>query len=136
MKDPIKQKIQELVPEIMELKFGCIIRNHEMTEDLKFCGESKQGGETCYIPSIDDYVVLDSHIGCEILGRPIRLADVLRAIGETKNRVACDDMGNIFELTGAGQIIMPAHFWDLSKDSYDDQSQETKKFIGELLDKR
>lgn len=80
MKDPVKQKIQELVPEIITL---------------------------------ETYPI----------GRPIQLADVLRAIEKIKGNQ--DD----FELNQ-----WPFE-WNLSTD-YDGQSDETKRFIGELLNIR
>lgn len=78
--DKTKQKIQELVPEIMELKFGCEIKSY------------------CH-PAIDividDFSEIDSLVGgkyatherknLEILGRPITLAETIEAVKRTEN---------------------------------------------------
>jgi len=71
----LKNKINEAVPEILELKFGCRIKSY------------------CYPDTdivIDDAIEIDSLVGgkyatherdnIEILGRPITLEDVLVAI--------------------------------------------------------
>lgn len=129
MKDPVKQKIQELNPEIMELKFDCRIESSTGTIGV-FTGVRLNGevfeiysNPPGYIHSIPSKLSV-------ILGRPIQLADVLRAIpiglhlkslGE-QVRLVKDDEGSDVEL----------EYWDLTTD-YDSQSDETKRFIGELL---
>jgi len=105
--DKVKQKIQELVPEIMELKF------------------------------------------IEILGHPIQLADVLRAIEKSNTRdnvyYSIDTKGYFFgteeidkvEVNNFSDVdafvkYISGEKWDLSL-PFDDQSEETKDFIGGLL---
>jgi hypothetical protein len=57
---------------------------------------------------------------------PITLAVVLRAIGYDTQKVilTADDNYKI------GKIVRR---WNLTNDNYDDQTEETKKFIGSLL---
>ena len=59
-----------------------------------------------------------------ILGKPITLAVVLLAI-EKKNKAKLE-----LTVTEWGDVL---GFWNLSKDNFNDQSDETKEFIGELL---
>ena len=61
----------------------------------------------------------------DVLGKPITLAVVLMAIRQS---------GNFwfgFKLREAQESILED--WNLSKDNFNDQSDETKKFIGGLL---
>lgn len=77
---------------------------------------------------------------------PITLSVVLRAIYEA-NKNKKDEWGDRYRLqiTDFGMFtgdITGAYydwesepiFWDLKKDNYDDQTEETKKFIGSLLE--
>lgn len=83
--DPIKARIQSLVPEILE----------EV-----------------------------------IIGRPVGLADVLRAMQpQVKYYVGCD--GYFYDWNDDGLICLDVK-WNLSTD-YEGQSDECKRFIGELL---
>lgn len=144
--DPVKAKIIELVPEIMELKFGNIIRHkppkalgidyrgryvHEGRGNrysnnarLFFRGEGSQTDYSLLVP-LDDF---------ENLGRPITLADVLRAIHVGKPYsyfVSIDGRFWIGEHMDYPIEKLDAR-WNLATD-YDNQTQEVKTFIGSLL---
>lgn len=138
MTDPVKAKIQELVPEVMELKFGCEVRKTFIKSDFGHSErEYKQKG--LYLRRDRDTlgrtiairVLFDGNkrpndcdeLDLEILGSPITLAVVLRAIGK--------NMTDIYKAPDAKIDTM--YKWNLEHDNYDDQSQETKDFIGSLL---
>lgn len=70
----------------------------------------------------------------EILGRPIRLADVLLAIGKDESDVAWKSDVTIprwkiihSDITGS------ASGWNLRKDSLEEQSEETLSFLSSLI---
>lgn len=135
--DKTKQKIQELVPSIMELKFGCrfFFKGNNNGCVALSNGEWKRL-HFLYKPlhlepkydTLNRQDLIDDN-ALEILGRPITLADVLLAIKKQNPEWRPDDF---FKATGS--IILPFYdiSWDLTK-SYDDQSQETKDFIGSIL---
>lgn len=131
--DPIKQRIQQLIPEVMELKFGCefwanVIAEDEdtwreilfvnvserMYDDTLILGRIKGNWETCHIPKQNVM---------EILGSSITFAVVLRAIASTWKAINQRERKNI-------ELLI--FVWNLTKD-YDDQSQETRDFIGSLI---
>lgn len=143
MTDKIKSKIIEAVPEIIELKFGCKIIS-EVWGELVIRGKGARGRkdtEDTY-EAIDEGFIKSNSVGScfvpessikEILGRPITLADVLRAISTSF------DEGNI-EAGSWGVAVDGSFFrayrryekWNLTAD-YDGQSDEVKSFIGKLL---
>ena len=104
MTDLAKKRIQDLVPEVMDGEIN--IRN----------GKGR-------LQKIEGWQP-----------RPIPLAVVLRAIqnsghwalcGVANNQLVLEELGTI----GEGRF----HYWNLAKDNYDEQSQETKDFIGSLI---
>ena len=90
------------------------------------------------------------HKDFKIVGKPITLAVVLRAFGKAKIDVGASvsfrnngELGHMFP-QGASlkpEPIKNTHvsvdtrggLWNLSKDNFNDQSDETKTFVGELL---
>jgi len=119
--------IQAASPEIMELKLGCEVMVRGIREDNPGCENDVV---------IDGRIDKDNRIGlgyfgqvpiegCEILGRPIRLADVLLAAEYTKRY---DDIIN--ELLYSHQR---GTMWNLKDNSLDNQSDETKQFLIDLL---
>ena len=132
------KRIQELVPSVMDLEFGCEVEN----DGKKFL---------IYKEVIDGYFVAISldknystilvsklnnqHTSTVILGKPITLSVVLEAIREANvGFVFVTHSGTLHKKIG---IEDTAHtylgIWNLSKDNFNDQSEETKTFIGELL---
>lgn len=134
--DKVKAKIQSLCPDVMELKFGCavemfgieylIIQNEPAFLQLYPYKRDAHGldGTHHLRKNSDDWKYLG------VLGSPITLAVVLRAIG--KNNLTWGWqmrlMGRYLNLDGK-----KGENWDLEHDNYDAQSQETKDFIGSLL---
>ena len=135
-KETIKQ-IQKLVPSIMALEFGCVVETNifpsypchfrlcykTWKSDILVCENNKEGQA---LLSMND---------CEILGKPITLATVLLAIGTTEyaNKVGCDANGDMVKIETYEDRTRTRADWDLSKDNFNDQSEETKTFIGGLL---
>jgi len=78
-------------------------------------------------------------IHCKILGKPITLAVIFQAIYATMNSLTRDDWEKQekshtlidFYVTPDGGVVEP--LWNLSKDNFNDQSEETKTFISNLL---
>jgi hypothetical protein len=138
MTDPIKAKIQELCPDVLELKFGCVLENAK--------GETLQLVPWLMTYSVDPlpHVLASSENEfinfqtTKILGSPITLAVVLRAIANEPADFRMWVDATTFEIP---HFLMtkrewkedePILAWDLTKD-YDQQSEECKQFIGSLL---
>lgn len=126
--DKTKVKIIELVPEIMELKFGCFVKIDEALPE-----------RVTALRTIarHDFIITDvtrewwpvSELN--ILGRPISLADVLRAIDTTNRSIAVNTKGLFEEEVGYEDTELGER-WNLTTD-FDGQTQEVKDFIGSLL---
>lgn len=150
----LKKVIHQAVPEILELKFGCEMltptKNIVTLSHVEFhpAGTSKfkdSDGEILEKPTkeYNDYICIKKdggiyHYGIfgndKILGRHIRLADVLVAIGKNKKS---------FMLREDGVISIPnfnySHSrgqWNLLDDNLDHQSEPTKQFLYDVLVKK
>lgn len=155
MNDPVRAKIIELVPEIVELKhgfrfeekpaFGSSLRNDTHQGEKIFTVLMPTTDGKKWIVMIDggfQHVPTDQIEGWHIpIGRPITLADVLRAVEETKG--PHDEMmvatNGEMEYYAVNLLSGPApenevftETWSLTSD-YDGQTQEVKDFIGKLL---
>ena len=132
----LKKVIQEANPEIMELKFGCeVIRRKSDKEKQCFISdyyEDRNGkritlrGEGGNVYEIMEIVFKRDF---KILGRPIRLADVLLALKKLEPnhfQEAIRDL--IIGKDIKGKIV----YWNLKKD-FDNQSDECKEFLIKLL---
>jgi hypothetical protein len=123
----------------VELKFGCEIVSDGGKHIFAICAE--QNGEPGPLGRDSDGEAIWEMPSNRILGRPIRLADVLLAIAETKawGRVkpksAQSEEQYQSVLKGrsdiSGKLIQG--FWDLRRDDLQKQSDETINFIYELL---
>jgi hypothetical protein len=118
----IREKCIAANPEIVELKFGCVIRTK------KYRWESTEEIVTAVYPDEIDEVELafrEKHIKhediTEVLGRPIRLADVCWAMFTQKS-------------LGPGEYAdLAVIYWNLRADDLEKQSEETINFLYELL---
>lgn len=139
--DLIKQKIQSLVPEIMEIKFGCWIKLKSENSEHRI---NQDRGENMIWFGIEDSEDAYNPDEVEILGRPIQFADVLRAVNMTKGskRISVQDCGTFmwYGFYESGESEDWNEIWDGEKrmtwnlsESFDGQSDETKSFVGELL---
>ena len=126
------KRIQELVPSVMALEFGCRIKHKKrgygtLIDSTHLVFENEK--ESIYAPFIDG--------NGTILGTPITLAVVLMAIAkvntrEKENYCVTPDGGICF-IGYAGRFYHQVSNWNLSKDNFNDQSEETKSFIKGLL---
>lgn len=138
MEDKTKQKIQELVPEIMELEFGCrfyfkgsmygcIVVNSSVWKYIAFMVQIPHL-EAKY-DRINRRDIINDIV---ILGRPITLADVLLAMEKIGKYILVDVTGNLFTHDMSDGALVDEGIWDLTK-NYDDQEQSVKDFIGNVL---
>jgi len=120
------KRIQELVPSIMDLEFGCEVTkisnnlNNPVFTKGKFI---RMDGMRMFCLHKDN-TVFETRYGdalTSILGKPITLGVVLRAIEAKMNMKPSNRGGELIDM------------WNLSKDNFNDQSEETKSFIRELL---
>lgn len=107
-------------PEIMELKFGCEMRCKGKM--LRYIG--KDNGSSALIVDDGSLLFVDAIGEVEILGHPIRLADVLEAARKVGYNSTEDWLAVI---TG---IVTR---YDLHKDSLTDQSDVCLAFLAALL---
>jgi len=130
MKEELKKVIQEAVPEIMELKFGCVVY---------FMGMPTTYLNSLYVWAAKRPIeVCAEEEDIEILGRPIRLADVLLAMQDIwRTRYNSSEVSDKWkELAKAkeGELLYAIVFqWNLKDDNLDHQSEETIEFLHKLL---
>jgi hypothetical protein len=142
MSDPLKARIQELVPDVMEVQFGC---GFELVGYSRFQAELFKRFRTKYYVYDGQSKLLCEHGSLNfddmylfnkdkwvIVGSPITLAVVLRAIKQ--NTIIYGDLPADMQLLNMqrkyGEV---AGRWNLKADNYDQQSEECKQFIGSLL---
>lgn len=145
--DKTKAKIQELVPEIMKFYVGCSIYVEEKDGEFSYRKPEEHIIQSVSFTEHNDIVPYEIKTCCgtytptsrrdgmwknnmqlggwDYYGRPITLSDVLLAMKSVENREFADQVSLI---AGPKEDSM----WDLTK-PYDDQSQETKDFIGQIL---
>jgi len=150
------KRIQELVPSVMELKEGCWIQRNgtrENPQNILYKVLENRGIMTgisindtsynkliCYDYTFETLKTFRSENEKEnpienstILGRPITLEDVLIAIeqkGYYNNTTMTMYIGGLVDWIDEDNNFL--WNWQLNK-SFNDQSEETKTFIGELL---
>lgn len=130
--EQLKKAIQKANPEIMELKFGC-----EITLKSSFDRETVQhkmvlqmSGEHVFFDNFSQIGKIRSRDIVEIIGRPIRLADVLLALrGKNYQKMfPVEDFGIRADCPAIWRSI-----WNLKDDNLDNQPEETKQFLCDLL---
>lgn len=145
MNDPIKAKIIELVPEILELKFGCEVDvagfgRMIVTQDMQ--GDNFQLmpyglEEKLPVAQGEHFTVyfnrdtLNNSLN-KIIGRPITLADVLRAIPVGVYMKSLGEQVRFVSYDADMEAHTGLEYWDLLSD-YDGQTQATRSFIGKLI---
>lgn len=145
-------------PSIMALDLGCEIwhRNEYLENGVVItppgvrCAKHKRFQETCYEEERGCKMVecFDARFGYDedgfftlqvdlseddykVLGRPIRLVDVLLAM-RGLNYISIDPSGDFWQTSTRGRSHLVAN-WNLRADSLEDQSPETISFIHSLL---
>jgi hypothetical protein len=126
----IREKCIAANSEIMQLKFGCEVISGKTQFRILAIKDGVGLYETDH-GTIGDFT--RNTIFDEILGRPIRLADVLLASGcntytVPKDRFHSGDLLFSGDWQTGGQIV-----WNLRADDLEKQSEETISFIYELL---
>ena len=139
----IRQKCIEANPEIVELKFGCeVILKQSIFGRQKgvhgFVGATPDGIFIVF-PGDGHQIYCEEENAYEVIGRPIRLADVLLAIFEGKvyekiNEVPLILDSGLFGTSTVGHAIKTSGYsWNLRKDDLNEQSEETINFLAKLL---
>jgi len=129
------KRIKELVPSVMALGKGMAVF---VNADFGIQGYGNVQCVETYTPETGEISLYGqnedgrSYNIKTILGHPITLSVVLLAL-DLKNR--CEENNSTENWTcwclkNTGQICMD---WNLTKDNFNDQSEETKTFIGELI---
>ena len=135
--EEIRKACIEANPEIMELKFGCEVKHLVGDELLGTVVGTEDTKQILYITYALHYPnktsVLHWHTeNCKILGRAIRLTDVLLAI--PKHGLELNSSANFLYCEYVDGKNEEVHFdWNFQKDRLEDQSEETLSFIANLL---
>ena len=131
------KRIQDLVKSVMELKEGCWVRHK--TYKPKNIGKIIDVDKGYCIKWEDEKSFETEHTICDfkILGCDITIAVVLQALEKVntieKENYCITPNGGICFMGYAGRFYHQVSNWNLEKDNFNDQSEETKTFIGELL---
>ena len=125
----LEAKIQEAVPEIMELKFGCRVL---LENDVKRTILKDNNGKGYYFSVLENDLTLIREGIEEILGRPITLEDVLMAIDISKKKTPLV-VGINGEFSEEIQNGWKGHeTWKLGS-PLQDQPEETIDFLHSLI---
>ena len=125
--DKLKQVIQEANPEIMELKFGC---------EYEHVVQDEEGNAELTLGLYGYTGTPDKDKTEKILGRPIRLADVLMVISKTKEMIMVDWKGQFREFGEDCSALRNNEYmpkWNLKDNNLDNQSEATKQFLIDIL---
>ena len=138
MNKELKNKIYKLLPDLKEPSLLCEVRSDEYGMNGRIVSFSKLAKINEYRIAWDDCSVsTEKETNIKIIGKPIRLADVLRAI------MKITDMSSMFWLhPGTNEIgfDFPKEvcderiYWNLLKNNLDDQSEKTWDAIDKLID--
>ena len=138
------KRIQSLVPSVMELEFGCevnglIYDNGDLTQSFTSDAIYITKTKNCYHLLAENTIpvivkISDFEDRYKILGKPITLSVLCLALENNRTEVIltiCSDGMHIGHFDQKGYYTYC--YWNLSKDNFNDQSEETKTFIGGLL---
>ena len=139
------KRIKELVPSIMELEFGCVVETNIFPSypcHFRLCYKTWKS-DILVCENNDGQEVLLSMNDCTILGKPITLVVVLMAVekftGSSDDVLYVNSVGLMYIInSNKTQKDFIKQFencveWNLSKDNFNDQSEETKTFISKIL---
>ncbi len=132
--EAIRQACIKANPEIVELKFGCLISGFGHHRSPVVCLD-KDYTAFLHAPTlITNDKTKNVQANYEIIGRPIRLADVLLALHRTSRtqNVSINTLVGTMMNHNFTRDDLNKH-WDFYKDSLDEQPEETISFIYELL---
>ncbi len=127
----IKNKVIEVCPEVMEIMIGTeVLITHNLA---KFQGKvlyQNVGGTTVANLATGMIEILTLPEQFEIVGNPIGLSHILRTI-QHKGMFSLTDMGEF--LNDVGDKRFTNIFWNLEKDSLDQQKPEVIDYLYTLL---
>lgn len=136
----IRKEVIKANPSILDLVFGCKVEtNIYPSYPITFIVVNKQYKTDvliCIAQNEDDDLRFISKNDVSILGRTIGIADVLLAIRKIPNRNERNklDFGMNTDTLWIGNTISHSSMdWDLKNDNLEFQSEETLKFINNLL---
>jgi len=115
--EELKAVIVNANPSIMNLEFGCEVKGSGSIPVLQYVGKSNGQYALAYQNDGKDEMLIVERLGTEILGRPIRLADVLLAMDDLMHELCLDVVTK----------------WNLEKDDLTHQSPETINFLHKIL---
>ena len=125
MKQKVENKIRELVPELMELSFGCEVVTKKENPPLVFINKETSGKYNFL--NRDNEVTGTFFWGdFEIIGHPIHLEHVLRAV-EIVNYAFFRD-----KIPPRTFFISFFNYYNLNK-PFSEQSEDLYKFLAEVL---
>lgn len=136
----VREAVIKAVPEIVSLQFGCAIEHSDERATIIRLYENHPFMFSAVIARTDGYPKNADGLPKDevtVIGRPIRLADVLLAVGEAAREVSyfVDSDGNFHEWfapKGRLDLRTIAH-WNLREDDLSKQSEETIEFLASLL---
>lgn len=132
----LREIIIKANPEIVELKFGCRLKNKYQSDDNPYQIKTfiKKSGKLYKCREFDGRDFHSEPDTFEIIGRPITLVDVLKSMQGKSTKCIGVDMNGYFLNTNlqATDLIQLDDRWDLSKD-LDNQPKETLTFLHNLL---
>lgn len=139
--EKLKSEIVEACPELMELSFGCKFEYKEnsyiFTSSTGMMTDLHQGTHSIFIAKRNgladfrDYIRIDEDYKIRILGHPIRISHVLRAIDKCKEILTVDEDGRL--RGDDDSIVRESIYWNLEQDDLALQSDEVKEFLFGLL---
>ncbi|HEX8607203.1 MAG TPA: hypothetical protein VF679_01040 [Pedobacter sp.] len=136
--DQLKAKIQQANPEIMELKFGCEFRVVDNPYTHRVLEYMSPGMVVAWYPTGETEQFLwgqfrkDEANGIiNVLGRPIRLADTVHWFTTINQATLSKLYEEEIRVSKALGLLLAQ--WDYLHDNLDDQSDETKQFLIDLL---
>jgi hypothetical protein len=139
--DKLKSIIQQANSSILELKFGCEVVYEG--KKCKYLHYIEGWFHVLLPPNYDKGILQVTNPKLKILGRPIRLADVLWALEKLQKEISVRTDGRFLQqnknfwesMSSCGEDCGLPQFidWNLRDDNLDHQSEETKQFLIELL---
>lgn len=143
-KQECTEKIHKLIPEILELRFGCQIKDFFKGTGLIIGIEKYEDEPDCYhvayfkIP-VPNWELSPRNPNWSIIGRPIQLSDVLRAIDQNKKwpPIALSSSGLFLEkskddIRANAPYLSSCISYNLSL-PFDQQSEEFYHFLNNIL---
>lgn len=133
--------ITDKIPDILELKFGCIIEfnDKEWGDENKFgkiCEHGEKFGKSYMVWSgLSRYVSIRKWHITKIIGRLITLVDVLRVSSKKDKYLTISDEGQLGYTDMFYKTIWTNKHWNLEND-LNNQSQETIDFLLKILTKK